>query len=373
MRIAIDGTPAAKQSAGVGRYTRELLKALVSSYSDDEFQILCTCDSSSALDLESTLPPGAVRQIRRVPVPERISTAVWQRLKAPLPVDLLLGGFDVFHGPDFVLPPVRQASVVTVHDLSYLIAPETGEPSLVAYLREAVPRSLLRADQIVTVSASVAAELVEAYPFARDKVRAIPNGVSNFDRARSPRPTGNRPTILTVGTIEPRKNHLHLLDAMPYVWHRMPEAELIIAGRIGWRSQFTVARIRQAVAISNVRFVESPDDATLQELFNEAHLFVYPSLYEGFGLPVLEAMARGIPVVASDISSLRETGGGAARYAACDDPEQLATVIADVLSDSKLQLAMAASGIEKAERQTWIETARRTRKAYVAAMERHAG
>lgn len=370
MRVAIDGTPAARQTAGVGRYTRELLKALVSTRVDDEFRILCTCDSQSARSLETVLFPGAVREIRRVPVPERVATAFWQRLNAPFPVDWLLGDFDVFHGPDFVLPPVRRAAVVTIHDLSYLIAPETGEPSLVAYLRQAVPRALRRADQIVTVSASVAAELVDAYPFARDKVRAIPNGVARIERPEGTRRPKHRPMILTVGTIEPRKNHGHLLNAMQFVWQECPDAELVIAGRIGWKSDEIVARIRHAEARSSVRFVEGPDDAALADLYEETSVFVYPSLYEGFGLPVLEAMARDIPVVASDIASLRETGGLAARYASCTEPEELGSEIINVLSNESLQSTMVSSGIERVESHSWAETARRTRNAYAAAIER---
>jgi glycosyltransferase involved in cell wall biosynthesis len=373
MRIAIDGTPAAVQSAGVGRYTRELLKALVSSSIDDQFQILCHCDAQSVHRLEAELPPGAVRHIRRMPVSERLTTALWQRIRAPVPVDVFLSDYDVFHGPDFVLPPTRQPAVVTIHDLSYLVVPELGEPSLVAYLQAAVPRTLQRADQIITVSASVAAELVEAYPFTRDRVRAIPNGVGAVDLPGAIWQPRSHPKILIVGTIEPRKNHTCLLDAMEFVWPIIPEAQLVIAGRIGWKSDDIVSRIRQAEGKSNVTFVEAPSDEVLQDLFEEADVFVYPSLYEGFGLPVLEAMARGIPVVASDISALRETGGDAARYAACDDPEQLGSLILDVLSDDTIRSCMVARGFERVENHSWAESGRRTRNAYVAAIERHSG
>jgi glycosyltransferase involved in cell wall biosynthesis len=372
MRVAIDGTPAAIQTAGVGRYTRELVKALVSASVDDEFQILCVCNSRAARDLEFALPPGTVRDIRRLALPYRVTTALWQRINAPLPVDLFLEDYDVFHGPDFVLPPVRQAAVVTVHDLSYLIAPQSGAPSLVAFLKQAVPRAIRRADQVITVSASVAAELVDAYPFARDKVRAIPNGVEWLNCTQETRKSASRPVILTVGTVEPRKNHLHLLDAMQFVWQEYPDAELVIAGRIGWMADEITAKIRQSEACSNVRFVEGPDDATLADLYEEANLFVYPSLYEGFGLPVLEAMARGIPVVASDIASLRETGGNAARYADPNDPEQLGSVITNVLSNTSMQSAMVSNGSKRVKSHSWAETARRTRSAYAAAIERRA-
>lgn len=372
MRIAIDGTPAAVQHAGVGRYTRELLSALMQQQHGDQYQVLCAGNQAAAQQLERELPPGQWRSIRRIPVSDRWTTAVWQRLRLPVPADLFLDEPDVFHGPDFVLPPTRTATVVTIHDVSYLVRPEYAEPSLAAYLRTAVPRALRQADRVIAVSASVAAELATAYPECRERIVAIPNGVSQRPLGTAvPRQPGEAPTVLTVGTIEPRKNHLTLLDAMDIVRIKRPEAQLVIAGRTGWRSDAIVQRIRQAELAGTVKFIEAPDDYELRSLYREADVTVYASFYEGFGLPVLEAMSHGVPVVASDILVLRETGADAAVYAPVDNAEALADRILQVLDDNLLREALVRAGHRRVEEHSWDETARRTRRTYQAAIERH--
>lgn len=370
MRIAIDGTPAATQSAGVGRYTRELLKALVTQSADDQYQIACASTREQAEALDATLGPGQWRTIKRLPVSERYLTAFWHRLNVPLRIDTFLEPFDVFHGPDFVVPPSNKASVVTVHDLSYLVRPDLGEPALVAYLTRSVPRTIARADAVITVSASVASELVAAYPFVRDKVRAIPNGVARRATTLRLRPARkDRPTLLIVGTIEPRKNHLTLLNAMPLVWQEFPDAQLIVAGRVGWQSGAIMERLVEACATSAVEFVESPGDADLDSLYSRADLFVYPSHYEGFGLPVLEAMQHDVPVVASNIAALRETAGSAARFHEPDDAEELAHHITTLLNDAELRRRLVDEGRRRVDQHSWNETARRTRRTYQAAVE----
>ncbi len=369
MRVAIDATAAAVQSAGVGRYARELLRALLAQGCDDRYMLLAASSSEQAEQLLRALPPGDWRELRRLPVSERVMTAAWHRLRLPLPVERFSGDFDVFHGPDFVVPPSRRPRVVTIHDLSYIVAPQYAEPSLVEYLRAAVPRSLQRASQIITVSASVAAELVEAYPFVEGRVRAIPNGVRPRQPAEEKRSADGPPTILTVGTIEPRKNLTTLLDAMHYVWMSDPDARLVVAGRIGWRSDVIMARLRAACETSRVTFIEAPSDAELDKLYEDATLFVYPSAYEGFGLPLLEAMSRDVPVIASDIPALRETAGAAASLVRPFDPEELGHAIVQLLEESALRGKLVEAGRLQAARHTWTETARRTRNAYQAAAD----
>lgn len=369
MRIAVDSTSAAVQFAGVGRYTRELLRGLVQLPYDDRYLLLSASNDDNARQLLSDLPPGAWRELRRLPVSERLMTGLWHRLRIPVPVETVAGPFDVVHGPDFVVPPSRHPSVVTIHDLSFIVAPEYAEPALVAYLKAAVPRSLRRASQIITVSASVAAELVDAYPFTEDRVRAIPNGVRPVISVPRPSAPDGPPTVLIVGTIEPRKNLTTLLDAMPYVWNELPDARLVVAGRVGWRSDRIMEKLHEACRTSRVTFVAQPSDAQLAQLFEEASLFVYPSAYEGFGLPVLEAMAHGLPVIASDISSLRETAGEAARFVNAFDAEALGDEIVRLVNDRQLCTELVNRGKERVEQHSWAETARRTRLAYHAAAD----
>jgi alpha-1,3-rhamnosyl/mannosyltransferase len=217
----------------------------------------------------------------------------------------------------------------------------------------------------------VAAELVDAYPFTRDRVVAIPHGVRLPTLTETERrPANTRPTIMFLGTIEPRKGIATLIDAARIVRATHPDVQLIIAGRIGWRATEIVAAIRTAERDGFVRFLEAPSDERVRPAFQEATVFAYPSRYEGFGLPILEAMAHGIPVVTSDIPVLRETGGTAASYATPDNPEALAFNITRLFDDTELRQQFVARGHEQVTRYSWQRTATATRRVYAAAAHR---
>jgi glycosyltransferase involved in cell wall biosynthesis len=372
MHIAFDATPAAIQHAGVGRYARELLGALLELPGDDRYELMVAGTRSDVTSLLDDLPPGNARAAHRIPLPDRAVTSAWHRLRLPLPVETLTGSFDVFHGPDFVLPPSRRPRVVTVHDLSYLLVPEYGDPNLVRYLTAVVPRALRAAERIIAVSASVAAEIMVAYPFARDRVVAIPNGVRAQVEPAGSRTT-TRPMVLFLGTIEPRKGVDTLIDAVRIARSTRPDLQLTIAGRIGWRAEPLVAAIREAERDGFARFIEAPDDAMLERVFQDATVFAYPSRYEGFGLPLLEAMARSIPVVTSDIPVLRETGGDAATYVAPDDAEGLAGQLTSLIDHPELRQRLAQLGQRRVARYGWRETAIATRRVYAAAAQRGRG
>lgn len=366
MRIAIDATPAAVQQGGVGRYARELLRALVGRLTDHQFILATAAPDDAARALLDSLPPGSWRELRRLPLAERWMTALWHRLRAPIPVERLIGPHDLFHGTDFVVPPGRASKVVTIHDLSFRLHPEFAEPSLARFLSAAVPRSIERADAIITVSASVAAELADLYPASRDKVVAIPNGVRLPSASTLPRGEADSPTILMVGTVEPRKNHLTALAAFDIVRQDLPDAQLTIIGRPGWRSEEIQRAIRAAQRQGGVCWIEAASDDELERAFAAAAVAISPSHYEGFGLPVLEAMARGLPVVASDIRAHREVAGDTVLYAPPGDAEALAEQIVKLLGDSELRASLAVRARERAGTFGWDETARRTLRVYEA-------
>ena len=371
MRIAIDATPAARQHAGVGRYTRELLRALMTAYDEHQYVLAVAGNETDERSLWSQLPPGAWREVRRLPLSDRASTAAWQRLRLPLTAERFIGAFDVFHGTDFVVPPTRSATVVTIHDLTFFVAPEFSDPRLVRYLSSAVPRAVQRADAIICVSSSVATEVAERYPETRSRLFAIPNGVT-VPPGAGERCEGTAPVILTVGTIQPRKDHVTLLDAMEYVWHRFPDARLEIVGRPGWLSDDIVMRIQEAEQVRNVRWHSDADDALLEKCYATATLFAYPARYEGFGLPVLEAMARGIPVVASEAATLTEVTAGAAVHTPVGDAEALGGALIDLLECRESRVERAECGLKRSRAFSWTNTAAATQRAYAFASERWA-
>lgn len=363
MIVGYDATPAALQHAGVGRYARELLRALVAMAPEDEYRLFCAAEPASRTRLMDDLPPGAIRQMCHTPLSNRWMTIAVQRLRLPVRVERVTGHLSVFHGTDFVTPPSFAPSVVTIHDLSFALAPQYGDPRLVRYLSGAVPRSIKRASRVIVVSAAMAADASEVYPWAREKIVAITNGVRASGN-RVMRPSLAAPVILCVGTIEPRKNHLNLLAAMDIVRRRHPEARLVVAGRIGWRASEIAHRLRFAVAEEGVEFVVSPSDRELEALYERATVTVSPSFYEGFGLPVLESLARGIPVVASDIPAHREIAADAVVYFDPSDIEELGHALASLLDDTERLSRMSQRGIRRASAFSWEETARRTRRVY---------
>jgi glycosyltransferase involved in cell wall biosynthesis len=371
VRIGYDATPAVVQRAGVGRYARELLRALVALEYDDAYALSCAASAAQCAALLTELPPGAWREVRRIPVSDRVATIAWHRVGLPLCIERFTGQIDLYHGTDFVVPPARAARVVTVHDLSFRLAPQFAEPSLVHFLDAAVPRALAAASRVIAVSASVAAEVAAAFPDVRNRIVAVPNGV----RAPAPSPAtrsldgASRPVVLCVGTVEPRKNHDALLRAMPIVRTTWPDALLVIAGRTGWRASEIAARVRAAERGGWVRWEGDVDDQRLEDLYRQAQVAVFPSHYEGFGLPVLEALAYGTPTVASDIAAHREVAGTAALYASPLDHEALAAQIGLVLSDAELRVALRDLGLVRAAQFTWENAARRTRRVYQAAVD----
>ncbi len=264
------------------------------------------------------LPAGV--EVRARPAPARALQEAWARVEWP-PVELLTGRLDVFLATNFVLPPSRRAAgVVTLHDLAFLHHTDTVDAASTRY-RALVPRSVRRARAVITPSEAVAEQVREAYS-PDVPVVAVPHGVDPAWSQPQPPPAGlPSEYVLFVGTLEPRKDLPTLLAA-----HRLlPDAPpLVLVGPPGWGER---------VDVSGCLTPGYLDDAALRSVVARASALVLPSRDEGFGLPVLEALAAGTPVLASDLPVLREVGGEHARYAAVGDPEAFADALRRLLED----------------------------------------
>lgn len=238
---------------------------------------------------------------------------------------------DVFWGPAHRLPlrlPAATARVVTIHDLCWLKAPQTMRASTRHLDRLLMPRALQHADRIVAVSHATARDLREAFPAASEKIAVVPEGASPLPRPQdfeSLRALGiDAPFILFVGTLEPRKNLARLLEAFALLCKKQASAPLLaIAGGAGWGDQALQQRCRALGIEARVQLLGRVDDQILTTLYCHALFLAMPSLYEGFGLPLVEAMANGTPVLTSNLASMPEVAGDAGFLV---DPDSVASI-----------------------------------------------
>jgi len=278
---------------------------------------------------------------------------------------------DLFHGPDVIAPPLTGArTVVTVHDLSFLRHPRFHRPLNRWNLRLIMPYVVRRAAAVIADSQSTRHDLIELVGAAPQKVHVIFPGVApayrvlpaSEARAHVRRRFGlDEGYILFVGTIEPRKN----LDTLVEACRRLSwPAPLVIAGSVGWRAADIHRRLQSLQQQGHVRLLGYVPDEDLPALFNAARVFAYPSWYEGFGLPVLEAMACGTPVVTSNVSSLPEVAGPAALLVAPADAQALADALARLLHDEALAADLRERGLARTPGFSWQRTVRETAALY---------
>lgn len=365
MRIAIDYTPAIAQRAGIGRYTRDLVEALAQVDSDDRFTLF----SAEPPTPDRGFPTTANMTSRVFGVGNRHMTIFWQRLRAPVPAELFMGNADLIHGPDFILPPaLRARRVVTVHDLAFLTHPECAVPKLVSYLSRVVPRALRAADHVISVSQRTADDLHTLLGVPSEKITVIPLGVDPAFTAEVDEQAVaavrekyglEGPVALAVGTIEPRKNYEGLVAA----FERARQAAdgprtLVIAGRKGWLYEGVFAAVERLGLTEHVRFLDYIPDGELATLYHAAAVVAVPSLYEGFGIPVLEAMASGTPVVCSDGGSLPEVAGDAALVVPVADTDALSDALVRATGDAGLRTSLIQRGRERVAGFTWEAAAR---------------
>ena len=377
MRITIDLSAAVRRHAGLGRYAHELTAALLALPTGDEYRAFL---HSAGAGLRPD-PPLDCLPVRSVPLdakPWRMSVLLASF--AGVPLDAVVGATTIFHGTDHLLPPTRRIrTVFTIHDLIFRFFPEHHLPLNRWYLTVMMPRFLRAADALIAVSEQTKRDAMALYRLPAERIHVVYEGVDDrFQPVADParlaalRQRFKLPErfLLYLGTIEPRKNLPALLDAYHSLVAAGEEADLVIAGRKGWLYQPVFAHVRRLGLERRVHFTGWVDDADAPALLSAARAFVFPSLYEGFGLPPLEAMACGTPVVASNTSSLPEVVGDAGLLVDPTDRAALAAALRRVLADDGLAATLRAKGLRRARRFRWEKAALETLAVYRAAAER---
>nr|WP_241014749.1 glycosyltransferase family 1 protein [Burkholderia sp. Ac-20379] len=277
----------------------------------------------------------------------------------------LRSGF--FHGPNYFLPEIAERGVATVHDLSVFKFPETHPVERIRHFETAFGATLARARHLITDSEATRAEVAEFFGWPLDRITAIPLGVAPEyrprDAAELAAPLAELGLAaggyaLCVSTLEPRKR----VDRLIAAYGRLPEAvlrrwPLVLAGSRGWLDEVLLAQISRAENEGWLRYLGYVPEASLPMLYAGAHAFLFPSVYEGFGLPVLEALASGVPTLTSNSTSLPEVAGGAALLVSPDHEDELLAGIERILSDDAWRTAAKAQGREVAARRDWASCA----------------
>ena len=366
--------------SGVGYYNRELLKAYSVLPGRFPMKILSyrfflKGRTSAAEKYLETLAGeiGATVEIRKRTAPSAVHHRLRGRaLRSPFPVDLAgPGGRRIYFFPNYVgAPLLRSTCVPVIYDLSFLRHPESHRAKDHLYLRRYLPRTLRRASRIVVISETIKRELREAFPIADEKIAVIPPAVDHAAFRPDIPPEARAavrakygltgPYLFSLSTLEPRKNFPGLMEAYALLPADIRNGfPLVVAGAEGWKNEALFAAIKRLGLEDRVKFLGYIPDADRAPLMREADLFVLPSLYEGFGMPVLEAMACGTPVVTTERGAIPEVGGDAVVYADPLDPGSIAREMTAVLADPVLRRRLAAAGPLRAAGFRWVESARR--------------
>lgn len=367
MPIYVDVSAAVHSKAGLGRYAASLAHALVEARPGAFALFYNGRPPAQAL---RTLPQAPARSVPAGYKPWRM--AVWWGQVARVPFNRLVPGATLFHATEHLLPPLQDVpTVLTVHDLIFHLFPQYHKPLNYWYLRWTMPLYVRRADAVIAVSEATRQDLCRHYRVPSEKVRVIYEAAApHFRPAPSEAVVQVRRRYhlparfaLTVGTIEPRKNLPRLFQALAQLRgaERIP---LVVVGSKGWLYEETFRTVARLELEDQVSFLGYAPEEDLPALYTAADLFVLPSLYEGFGLPVLEAMSCGAPVACSRAASLQEVAGDAARYFDPYNPEAMAEAIWTLWRDADQRAHLRERGLKRAAAFSWKRAASETLALY---------
>lgn len=374
--IVMDAGPAVHQRAGLSRYTQQLAAQLLANY-QDQVAVTLFYNAHSG----HTLPP-ALQHAPQVTLPAgqyawRLSVLATQLLRRPY-YEQTLPPSQLYHATEHLLPYLRRPTVLTVHDLIFERYPQHHKLTNRLFLTVGMRLFVRAAHQVIAVSQQTKRDLIDLYKTPADKITVIYQGIDPTFKPAPPaevqrvrdqytlrRADGeNRPYLLMVGTLEPRKNHVTAMRALARLKAAGLPHCLVIAGGEGWLFAPIQAQVAALGLAEDVQFTGYVPAADLPALYRGATAVLQPTLYEGFGFPVLEAMACGVPVVCSNSSSLPEAAGGAALLVTPTDDEALAAAIQRLIVEPGLTEELCRQGIDRAARFRWEQCAAETVAVY---------
>jgi glycosyltransferase involved in cell wall biosynthesis len=369
----IDLSAAAHERAGLGRYAASLAEAMLAhdaplaAFVNDQRESHLRTPLSDLHTFTARLPR------RRWRLRAAVSYFGGPSLDRAFP------GVGLFHATEHLLPRLTRArSVFTLHDTAYLVYPEHHLPRNRVYLRTMMPRFLRRAHRIIAVSEHTRRDALRFYAIDPEKIEVIPEGVETRFRPDVDRDVVSEVRhryalperfVLSVGTIEPRKNLATLVEAYAALRPRHPEVGLVLVGSRGWLYDRFFRQLRSLGLEDHVTFTGHVADPDLPAVLDAAEVFAFPSEFEGFGLPPLEAMASGLPVVSSNAASLPEVVGDAGLLLPPRDVRGWVAGIERLLDDDRLRAELAARGLARARLFSWDAAARRTLEVYRSVMD----
>lgn len=365
MRLGFDATALPPQPFGAANYIINLAQGLLRVDTANEYIIFTKPQHAAFFD-------STRAHLALCVLPSPLLRVVWEQ--TALPILARQHRLDLLHSPHYTMPLAKPCrAVVTFHDLTFFLYPEMHLLYKRIFFRTMMPLAARRADALIAISHSTRADLTRILGIAPSKVETIPYGIApHFQPVTDWRALDafcaryhlSRPFVLYVGNLEPRKNLPTLVRAFaPLVRAGLPHT-LVMAGSRGWKDAPIFATIQELGLTSRVHFPGYIPQSELPMLYSAADLFVYPSFYEGFGLPVLEAMACGVPVITSNISSMPEVAGDAAVLVDPAAVDALANAMHHLLTDSVLRATLAAKGLARAREFSWERAAQATLSLY---------
>lgn len=362
LRIVLDALVYNRQSAGIGQYIRELTEAYQARYGQED-ELIAYLSPGMALNGVRAISPG-------MDVSRSRSRLLYEQLVLPGSASRL--GYDVLHFPDYQLPVFRPMprTVITIHDLAAFRFPAVF-PALAARTKQFLMRRSVRlASHIVVPSHATRQDLVEILGVPLAKISVVPHGVRQTGRILEEKPYP-RPFFLAVGTLEPRKNFARLIEAYALLRERLKGdvPDLVFAGRRGWMYEDILKAPETFHIQSSVAFLEYVSDDTLKTLYHHSVALAYPSLYEGFGLPVIEAMHAGVPVVSSARGALKEVGEDVAVWVDPEDIGSIAEGLKRILDAGPEIRSRIELGKKRAQLFRWDTAAELTRSVYRTVVE----